>query len=288
MSKKETLMKRLFAALLLLAGIAACQPTPEEPDTLPTLAVLPSATASETPSDTPTPTTTPSDTPIPTETVTPSPTLTETIAPTATDTPSPTLTRTPTRTPTPSPTPNAAAALRASATARILEAPTLATFTPAPAGVLARPTSTGTPQVIADVVITEQQMQEDINRILAGNANVQSVRVNFTPEGVRLALDARVDGVISSGAFLVRFEMSQAGFDNFVVVYAETPDLFQMNNDLPPSEGFVAVAYQDAVPALFNAFNDILNRRLGEGRHDLDNVTFTDDALLISLLVPIR
>lgn len=283
--------RRLLLCLLVIVVIAACQPTPED-NTLPTVAVLPTETATNEPMETPTQTATATETHTPTETRTPThtatATLTETPAPTETATHTPTLTRTPTRTPTFTSTPNVVAAAQASSTARVLEAPTLATFTPAPAGVQARPTSTGTPQVVADVVITEFQMQEDVDRLLVGKANVQSALINFTPEGIRVSTTLRTGDVFASGSFLVRFEMSQVGFENFVIISADSPDAFVMANNLPPSDDFVGIAYQDVVPAVFGAFNDILNRRLGEGRHNLDNLFFTEDVMAVSLLVPVR
>lgn len=97
--------------------IAACQPQSQEVGELPTLAVLPSLTPSDTPTATPlstdTPTPTATDTPTPTQTFTPtatataswtprpSVTSTATLTPTNTVTPSPLPTDTPTLTPTP-------------------------------------------------------------------------------------------------------------------------------------------------------------------------------------------
>jgi hypothetical protein len=98
-------------SLLLIVLLAACNGAADEVGELPTLAVLPSLTPSNTPTITPTPTATASATPTPTPTATLTPTVTDTptltltatpsITPTRTITPLPTATDTPTLTPTP-------------------------------------------------------------------------------------------------------------------------------------------------------------------------------------------
>lgn len=162
--------------------------------------------------------------------------------------------------------------------------PVIATFTPAPPGVPARPTSTGTPQVIADVVITEAQFQQEVNRLLEGKRDVAQAEIDFTPQGVRVALSASGGQAIASGEFTVYFSMSQPGFNNLLTVYADSPEAFQMVGGLPPSEAFVNVAYLEVVPAVFAAFDNILNQRLGQGRHNLDNLILTDREMLVTLL----
>ncbi len=136
------MMRRWFSALILFVLFAACQPTVPVV-VVPTLAVLPSPTATDiptrtllptwtftytptdtptltpsltfTPSNTPTATLTPSDTYTPTPTITPSltPSLTPTHTPTSTLTPSLTPTFTPTFTETFTPTPSYTATLPA-------------------------------------------------------------------------------------------------------------------------------------------------------------------------------
>ena len=274
-------MKRL--ALLLMLLVAACQPTPEA---LPTL--VPTATQTATPAATHTPTATPIPSETPTATATATATLTPT--PTLTNTPRPTLTLVPSRTPAPTqnpltdPTRNA----QASATAVILQRPVLSTFTPAPVGEIARPTSTGTPQVIADVVITSAQMREEVVRQLAGSATIRDLELAIRNDGVAITLTAQAEQAITSGTFLVRFSMTNTGLNNFLAIQADAPDSFIMSGELPPSDAFLTVAYNEVTPAVFRAFDAILNQRLGEGRHDLDNVRLIDGQIEISLLVPIR
>lgn len=124
---KTTLSKCITILALLFA--AACEPQTQEVIELPTLAVLPSLT----PSDTPTPTFTPSDTPTLTPTLTstftltPTFTLTYTLTPTLTFTPSLTPTETLTPTPTETFTPVATATPPAPQITSFGVSPTVAT-----------------------------------------------------------------------------------------------------------------------------------------------------------------
>lgn len=99
---------RIFLLSLIMVMVVACGNQEEDP--LPTLAIVPSATITDTPTITPTftetPTQTPSDTPTPTltPTITPSPTSTLTFTPSVTATPTLTLTFTLTPTFTTTPT----------------------------------------------------------------------------------------------------------------------------------------------------------------------------------------
>ncbi|MFQ3648365.1 MAG: hypothetical protein SNJ54_17030 [Anaerolineae bacterium] len=267
-------MMRLILLGLLALAVASCTPS-EEP--LPTL--VPTLTPSPEP---PTPEPTATATHTATLTLEPSATatFTPTRTPTATFTPSATLTPSATFTATPNPTLVAAV----SATALEAQRPVIATFTPAPPGVLARPTSTGTPQVIADVVITEVQFQQEVSRLLQDKPGVDQIEIDFTPQGVRVTLSALGGQAIASGEFTVYFSMSQPGFNNLLTVYADSPEAFQMVGGLPPSDAFVNVAYLEVVPAIFTAFDNILNQRLGQGRHNLDNLILTDREMLVTLL----
>ena len=88
-------IRRLLCFTLLIIALAACNPAPQDGDSLPTVAQLPTATDTPLPTDTPiasetlTATETPTVTPVFTETttVTPSATITDTPSPTPTDTP---------------------------------------------------------------------------------------------------------------------------------------------------------------------------------------------------------
>jgi hypothetical protein len=281
-------MQKWGLVLVVVLVIAGCAPS--EPEALPTVAMLPTETftpvASATPelSATPTPTATNTFTATPIPTFTDNPTLTPSNTPTQTFTP--TQTNTPTNTPTPlPPTANPTAFAIASATAIVIERPVFATFTPAPIGEVARPTSTGTPQIIADVIISEAQFQEEVTRLLTGKTDVADAEIDFTPQGVNVTLTALGGQAFTTGSFFVYFQMSEQGFDNFVVASADSSDLFVMNGGGLPSEAFVNSAYGTVVPAVFEAFNFILNQRLGEGKHDLDNLVIDDSQMYISLLV---
>lgn len=272
----------LFIAVAFLA--AACQQTTDE---IPTLRVLSSATPLPTVTHTPEPTETvaPTDTPEPTATYTATEIPTETFTPSNTPTPS--------RTPIPSETPDATNVVIGTSTAQVIEAPQFSTFTPLPPGIIGavRPTSTGTPEVMADVIITQSQFQEEVNRILMGNPDVSQSELILAEEGVFVNLTATGGDAFATGRFLIRFDLSTgaidgSGFNNIVIVRPVAPDEFVMRDGNAPSEEFITIAYGDVTEAVFEAFNDILNQRLGEGNHNLEFITLERGRMLISLLVP--
>jgi hypothetical protein len=270
-------MKHLVMVGIGCILIASCSPAD---NSLPTL--VPSLTPTALP---PTSTASPSPVPttrVPTATHTPTPTLTPPPAATVTPTPSATPTEAPTATaalPTANPTANA----QASATALVIEAPRLATFTPVPPGVTARPTSTGTAQVIADVIIFEWQMQEEVDIALASDSRVNEALVDFTPEGVRITLSAAGGEAVTSGSFMIYFTAAGGGFQNFLQISADSSDQFQMLNGGPAPDMFVQIAYEAVVPAVFQSFDKILNQRLGQGRHDLERLVIDDQQMFITL-----
>jgi hypothetical protein len=277
-------MRRIALMIVIVLLAAACQPAADAP--VPTLLVLPSvtptvtATNTATATDTEVPTETPTNTPLPTDTDSPTETPTETLTPSNTPTPS--------RTPVLSPTPNVTSAAIGTATAQVIEAPRFATFTPLPPGVIVavRPTSTGTPQVVADVIITQGQFQEEVDRILDGNSDVSQAELALVPEGVFVNLTATGADAFATGRFLIHFDLSTGGFNNVVIARPVPPNEFVMQDGNPPSEGFIAVAHGDVTEAVFQAFDDILNQRLGQGQHDLEFITLEEGRMLISLLVP--
>jgi hypothetical protein len=105
-----SIFSRLLPLFIIIFIFVACD-NQQGADTLPTLAILPSATVTDTPTITPTPSETPTETPsnTPTMTLTPtitlSPTQTLTFTPSITPTATQTLTFTPTDTPTQTYTP---------------------------------------------------------------------------------------------------------------------------------------------------------------------------------------
>lgn len=274
-------MDKLRLSLVIMAIIlAACQPAPPAAGDLPTRAVLPSATH----------TTEPSDTPAPTETftITPSPTLTLTQTQTPTETVTATRTVEPSRTPTarPTQTVDAASVEAGTATAQVAEAPRFSTLTPVPPGIIGavRPTSTGVPEVVADVVITEPQFQEEMDRLIAADETIERAEVNFVPGAVQVELTALSGDAFVTGTFEVIFRLTSNNINNFVQI--QTSGLFDMQNDLEPSEEFIQFASTQGSLLVFDAFNFILNQRLGEGNHDLEFIDITDDVIGVTLFVP--
>jgi hypothetical protein len=274
-----------LAAALLISG---CQPS--QPD-LPTLAALPT----DVPTETPRPTDTPTETATNTPTVTLTPTITNTPTATATETNTPSPTRRPTLTPTLTPTfapfmtdtPNPNSVRILTATAAIIEAPTLATLTPIPDGaqVTARPTSTGTPLVAADVIITEQQFQEQLELLLADNNDVDSVHVDFQPTGIYVTLTASGGQAFSSGTVEFGLQIVEGErFNNVLVMSVENIVMQGGGDDIP--QAFFDVATGDLYISLYDSLAAILDTRLGRTDHDLENMTLTDTTMDIFLYVP--
>ena len=264
-------MRLSLALLMIVMFAAACAGGGEatEESALPTLAELPS----ETPTDAPTATHTEppaTDTPEPSDTPTPS------------DTPEPpttTPTYTPTEPPTatPSRTPDATRAFVGTSTAAVEEAPRYATFTPAPPNATARPTSTGTPQVVAEVVITEPQFQEEVDLAIEGMGNVQSAQVDFSAEGITFELTVVGEsGAFTTGDVLITVSTTGgiARFQGRLLVPEGAPE---------PPESFIEFATGDFFLQMVEVLDRILNQRLGEG-HDLETLQITDDAIQLSLL----
>lgn len=269
-------------AIILTIILVACQPA-QDTQELPTVVQFPSetntpqATATNTATETPLPSNTATETPLPTNT--------------ATETPLPTNTLPPTRTPAPSETVNATVALRGTATAIVLEAPVFSTFTPLPPGaisIVARPTSTGTPEVVADVIITEDQFQEEVNRLIADNPGISRADVSLVTEGVQYELTAESDGIFITGTITVPFTFSGGSINNIVTIGG--PVQIDMGEDTDEEdeipESFLANV-TNIVLVTQESFNFILNQRLGEGNHDLENILILDGRMLISLVVPL-
>lgn len=274
-------MRKTALIFFIIFLVSACQPA-EEIGELPTRAVLPSATPTEEATRTPTATHTPTATY--TSTVLNTPTPRDTHTPTLT----PSLTFTPSNTPVPSETLDATIAVQASATAQIVEAPALATFTPlppGPIGIAARPTSTGTPEIVADVIITPAQFQEEMDRILAEEESVSRTQVTFAEnEGITIELTALSEGVFITGEFTIPITLAGGGFNSFVQIGGSVE--LVMEDESEPSDAYVDAALMIVTPAVQEAFSFILDQRLGEGQHNLENIQITRDALAITLYVP--
>jgi len=274
--------KLCLGAVLLFAWVlVGCQPAPTELPPLPTLDTFPTETETPLPSATATLT----ETPLPTNTSTETLTPTETTIPTETLTPS--TTPTPSNTPVPSNTPDATAISMGTSTAIAQEAPVLSTFTPLPPGavaLVARPTSTGTPEVVADVIITAPQFQEEVDRLLdEEDNNITVAQVNLVEEGVEYQLTAESTGVFVTGTVTVPFTFSGGGFNNIITIGGAIT--IEMADGNEPPENYL-LSVNEIVLITQESFNFILNQRLGEGNHNLETITIEDNRMLISLLVP--
>lgn len=282
-------MRRILypAMLVLLLLLAACQPAGDE--SLPTLVSIPSATATETATNTPEASDTP--TPTPTDEPTATPTITDTPEPTATTTPTDEPTNTPEDTSTPTATENATQAVVNTATAAFIEAPRFATFTPVPAGVQVaeRPTSTGTPLVAADLVITADQFQEEVDRLIADIAAISEASVSFSDGQVNVRMTASIDGTPLTGDLYIAFQMMSEGrVNNVLQLMPSPPDAITLDTGDAAPDGFIELAYSDMAPLILEAFSFIIDQRLGVGQHDLEYLTISDDVIDIFLVVPER
>jgi len=263
-------MRRLLILVLMTMGVlVACQAESQEAE-LPTLAVLPSATATLT--DVPSPTVTESPTVVPTNTPQPSRT------PSNTPTNTPTQTPIPPDTATPEPTYNVTRAAMETSTAEVEEAPVYATFTPATSGLIQ--IVTGTPQMVADLIINEDQFQEEITRLVKLRDDVESAQVDFIEEsGIAFDITAKAgNGALSSGILFVVVEST----DGLLEIYGQP--LVQEGEVL--SQDFIAlISGPFLVEVVVSSLDDILTQRLGD-IHNLESVVMTDTQMLVSLLVP--
>jgi hypothetical protein len=250
--------------VLLLALLAACQPaTPDS--ALPTLAVLPSLTPTETVTAPPTATFTPEASATPTETLTP------TITSTPTDTPEPTLP--PRATDTPFPTVEPTLAAIGTATEAALEQPKFMTLTPPPLGTL----PPATPQQLADVVITQSQFQEAVNAQLSAYPSIQRAVIDFVPDGIQVELTALGGEAFITGNVFVSVILT----GDFATI--GLGDI--LTNAPEPPEAYVNVVTGDFLMAMLGALDATLRARLGPDQ-DLSTIKVDDDAMQLTLLVP--
>lgn len=264
-------MKPFTLAAVIVIFAAACQPAVTPERTLPTVVELPSETHTPAATDTPTLTDTPPATHTSTATFTPSATQT------ASDTPTATLTET--EAPTLPPTIDTTLRAVASATAFAVERPVFSTFTPVPTGQVAPPTSTGTPEVIAEVLITERQFQEEVNLKIGEMPQVDRAIVDFVPQGIVITVTALGDDNAFTTADLLIFFGSQQG-----VLSIQGALSAEEGAPEPPQE-FVTFVTGTFFLEMVDALDVILSQRLGEN-HDLETLVITDETIEIALLVP--
>jgi hypothetical protein len=262
---ERAIMRRLSILMLIaIAVLAACQSATTEEPALPTLIVIPTATETQTPTATPT--------------------IADTATPQPTRTPSNTPTETPTQTPippdtaTPEPTYDVTRAFVGTETAAVEEVVEFATFTPATSGVIR--IATGTPQMVADLVINERQFQEEITRLVGLRDDIESAEVDFI-EGAGIAFNVTAiggDGALSTGILFIVVE-SQNGL---LEIYGQP--IVEEGNVL--SQDFIAlVTGPFLVEVVISSLDDILTQRLGN-THNLETVVMTDTEMQVSLLVP--
>jgi hypothetical protein len=263
-------MKRIVTLLALGLLAAACAPSPTPEAQLPTLAVLPSVTPTTTQTATPTETATPAptDTPLPTATATASATPSQTPAPTSTPRPSA----------TPSVTVNPTDAAIGTATESVLEAPRFSTLTPAPGGAVVP----GTPQVAADVVITERQFQERVNQKIQDFPTIASAAVDFVPGGINVTLTALGGEAYLDGKVFIQVQLTEAGVAQITI----PPDAIQVNAPEPP-EGYIQVVNTDFFFMMVDVLDGILKERLGPDQK-LKSIAVSNDAIQATILVPQR
>ncbi len=253
-----------YSLLITLLLAAACQPASTETPVLPTLAVLPSLTPSDAPTETPT------------ETETPGPTLTPSITPTPSDTPTytpfPTFTPTERPTQTPRVTVEPTQAAVATGTAAALEAPRFSTVTPG-----GSVQANATPQMVADLTITEAQFQEEVNVQMTSYAAIQRARVDFVPGGINVELTALGGQAFITGNVFVAIQVT----GSFATI--SIGDI-TVNAPEPP-EAYIETVTGDFFALMVNVLDTILEQRLGE-EHNLENIVMTNAAMEITLLVP--
>jgi hypothetical protein len=196
----------------------------------------------------------PTNTPPPTETV---------LFPT--DVPQPT--NTPRRTATIDPTQAAAVAL----TAAVDQAPRIITLTPNANAVA------GPPQVMVDVVITERQFQEVVDRAIADLPNIQQAYVDFQTDGIYVELTALGGQAFIAGRVQLTLDLS-GGFVAISIGEVST-------NAAEPPEGYLLVVNGEFFSMMLSVFDEILNERVGP-ENDLENMIITDEALQVFLLIP--
>lgn len=263
-------MKFTIPLLALLMVLAACQPTTQPTEVLPTVASLPGEA---------------SNTPAATETQTEAATITATseataeatepiIEASATDTVVPSATATVTPRPvTATSTVEATQAAIGTATQAVLEAPRYATFTAAPAGTL--PADTSMHQV-ADVSITEQQFQEEVNLRLLSSTSILSATVDLVPGSIVVAMTINGATPISGTVTIpVTLENNLAS----ITISDITSD------QQPVPQAFIDVATGDLFVMMVDTLDKIVTGRIGK-EQKLKSIAVTDSSIDVLMLVP--
>ena len=161
----------------------------------------------------------------------------------------------------------------ATSSAAVLEAPRFSTVTP---GGNVRAGST--PPVVADVVITEGQFQEEVNAQVTAYPSIQRARVDFVPGGINVELTALGGQAFITGNVFLAIEMTELGAAQITIgdITVNAPE---------PPEAYIETVTGDFFVLMVNVLDTLLNQRVGE-ENDLENIIITDTTMEITLLVP--
>jgi hypothetical protein len=152
--------------------------------------------------------------------------------------------------------------------------PVFSTFTPLPPGTLPPP---GTPQQIADVVITRQEFQAAIDAKIGDYSTLQQAHIAYAPNGIRVTLTALGGQAFITGEVFISIQVSNG-------VAAISPTEITVNAAEPP-DAYVEVVNGDFFLMMVDALDSMLKERLGP-EQDLENIVISGDNMLITLLVP--
>jgi hypothetical protein len=250
-----------FWIIIVLAGciIAACQPTVESPQTLPTLASLPSLTPGDASPEATVQAVEDTSTSEPTETPLPA-----TTAPTETIEAATEIEASP-----------AATTAVPPVTIEIRQEVRFATLTPVPQG--GNQLLRTTPVVMADVVITQGDFQRAVDLALTDSETIQGAEIDFVPGGINVGLTALGGAAYITGRVQVLIQVS----GSFATI---TIGDIQVNAAEPP-EAYLEVVNGEFFGLMIQVLDSLLTERVGEG-HDLENIALNDEAMEVFLLVP--
>ncbi|MBA3874421.1 MAG: hypothetical protein H0X30_35275 [Anaerolineae bacterium] len=257
-------MKFTIPLLALILVLAACQPSAQPTDALPTVAVLPAGTTA-------TVSPTKAQTAEATSEATIESTVEGTVEATAEATSEATVEASGTAIATDTTEPTQAAIN--TATEAALEVPVYATFTAAPAGTL--PPASNLNQV-ADVVINEEQFQKELDLALAGKPSIQSATVDFVPGAIVVKMTTSGATPISGTVTIpVTLENELAA----ITISEITTD------PMPAPQSYIDVATGDLFVIVVNTLDKIVKARIG-AEQKLKSIEVTDTSIGVMMLVP--
>jgi hypothetical protein len=251
-------MKFIIPLFALIFVLAACQPSAQPTEVLPTLAVLPGGGTATTSIE-------PQTTEVTAETtegltIEPSVTSGEAVVK-------------PTDTPTMTPTLEPTQAAIGTATEAALEAPVYATFTAAPAGTL--PSASNFNQV-ADVLINEKQFQEELNAALPSKPGIQSAVVDFVPGSIVVKMTTSgFTPIIGTVTIPVTLQNDLAS----ITISGITTE------PMPASQSYIDLATGDLFVLMVDTLDKIVKSRIGVNQK-LKSIAVTDTSINVTMLVP--